>query len=98
MVSNLRKSPFTGKIWRKCHDAPVSEPVWLQYLKKKYNNPIIKILIIAVVISLVVSIIRESAFTIPLGIIIAILLATGISFFNEYRSSKRVRCIKCSPG
>ncbi len=66
---------------------PVREPVWLQYLKK-YDDPIIKILIIAVVISLVVSIIQGISIYDTLGIIIAILLATGISFFNEYRSSK----------
>ena len=66
---------------------PVREPLWLQYLKK-YDDPIIKILIIAVVISLVVSIIQGISIYDTLGIIIAILLATGISFFNEYRSSK----------
>ena len=66
---------------------PVREPLWLQYLKK-YDDPIIKILIIAVVISLIVSIIQGISFYDTLGIIIAILLATGISFFNEYRSSR----------
>ena len=66
---------------------PVREPLWLQYLKK-YDDPIIKILIIAVVISLVVSIIQGISIYDTLGIIIAILLATGIYFFNEYRSSK----------
>jgi len=66
---------------------PVRESLWLQYLKK-YDDPIIKILIIAVVISLVVSIIQGISIYDTLGIIIAILLATGISFFNEYRSSK----------
>lgn len=66
---------------------PVREPIWKQYLKK-YDDPIIKILIIAVIISLVVSIIQKISIYDTLGIIIAILLATGISFFNEYRSSR----------
>ena len=66
---------------------PVREPVWKQYLKK-YDDPIIKILIIAVIISLVVSIIQGIPIYDTLGIILAIFLATGISFFNEYRSSK----------
>ena len=78
---------YRGKIRRKCDDPPVREPLWLQYLKK-YDDPIIKILIIAVVISLIVSIIQGISIYDTLGIIIAILLATGISFFNEYRSSK----------
>ncbi|MEI6292632.1 MAG: calcium-translocating P-type ATPase, PMCA-type [Methanomicrobiales archaeon] len=66
---------------------PVREPLWKQYLKK-YDDPIIKILLIAVVISLVVSIIQGISIYDTLGIIIAVLLATGISFFNEYRSSR----------
>lgn len=66
---------------------PVREPLWKQYLKK-YDDPIIKILLIAVVISLFVSIIQGVSIFDTIGIIIAILLATGISFFNEYRSSK----------
>jgi P-type Ca2+ transporter type 2C len=66
---------------------PVREPLWKQYLKK-YDDPIIKILIIAVVISLIVSIIQGVSIFDTIGIIIAILLATGISFFNEYRSSR----------
>ncbi len=66
---------------------PVREPVWKQYIKK-FDDPIIKILIIAVIISLVVSIIQEISIYDTLGIIIAILLATGISFLNEYRSSR----------
>ena len=66
---------------------PVREPLWKQYLKK-FNDPIIKILLLAVTISLGVSLIQGSGFLDTIGIIIAILLSTGISFFNEYRSSK----------
>jgi Ca2+-transporting ATPase len=66
---------------------PVREPLWKQYLEK-FNDPIIKILLLAVSISLGVSLIQGSGFLDTIGIIIAILLSTGISFFNEYRSSK----------
>jgi Ca2+-transporting ATPase len=66
---------------------PVREPIWKQYLKN-FDNPIIRILIIAVVISAIVAIIQGGGFLETAGIISAILLATGISFFNEYRSSR----------
>jgi Ca2+-transporting ATPase len=66
---------------------PVRDPLWKQYLEK-FNDPIIKILLLAVTISLGVSLIQGSGFLDTIGIIIAILLSTGISFFNEYRSSK----------
>jgi Ca2+-transporting ATPase len=66
---------------------PVREPLWQQYIKK-FDDPIIKILLFAVAISAVVSGIMGSGFLDTVGIIIAILLSTGISFFNEYRSSR----------
>jgi Ca2+-transporting ATPase len=66
---------------------PVRDPLWKQYLKK-YNNPIIKILLIAVAISMVVFLIKGEGLLDTIGILIAVLLATGIAFFNEYRSSK----------
>ena len=66
---------------------PARESLIVQYLKK-FDDPIIKILFLAVTISAIVSIIRGSGFLDTLGIIIAILLSTGISFFNEYRSSR----------
>jgi Ca2+-transporting ATPase len=66
---------------------PVRESIWKQYLKH-FDDPIIKILLFAVTISLVVSLVQGSGFLDTIGIILAILLATGIAFFNEYRSSK----------
>jgi Ca2+-transporting ATPase len=66
---------------------PVREPLWKQY-QKKFNDPIIRILLLAVVISTVVSIVKGSGLLDTIGIILAILLATGIAFFNEYRSSR----------
>lgn len=66
---------------------PVRESLWKQYLQN-FDDPIIKILLLAVTISLIVSLIQGSGFLDTIGIILAILLATGIAFFNEYRSSR----------
>nr|WP_320160343.1 calcium-translocating P-type ATPase, PMCA-type [uncultured Methanoregula sp.] len=66
---------------------PVREPLWKQYLEK-FNDPIIRILLFAVVVSTIVSLIRGGGLLDTIGIIIAVLLATGIAFFNEYRSSR----------
>lgn len=66
---------------------PVREPLWKQYLEK-FDDPIIRILLLAVAVSTVVSFVKGSGLLDTIGIIIAILLSTGIAFFNEYRSSK----------
>jgi P-type Ca2+ transporter type 2C len=66
---------------------PVREPLWKQYLAK-FDDPIIRILLLAVAISTVVAMVKGSGLLDTIGIIAAILLATGIAFFNEYRSSK----------
>ena len=66
---------------------PVRDPLWRQYLAK-FDDPIIKILLFAVVVSTVVSLIQGEGLLDTLGIIIAVFLATGIAFFNEYRSSR----------
>jgi Ca2+-transporting ATPase len=65
---------------------PLKESLWKQYLDK-FNDPIIRILLLAVAISTIVSVIKGSGLLDTLGIIAAILLSTGITFFNEYRSS-----------
>ncbi|WP_292425187.1 calcium-translocating P-type ATPase, PMCA-type [Methanoregula sp.] len=66
---------------------PAREPLWKQYLKN-FDSPIIRILLFAVAISAIVSIAEGSGLLNTLAIIIAILLATGISFYNEYHSSR----------
>jgi Ca2+-transporting ATPase len=66
---------------------PARESLWKQYLKN-FDDPIIRILLLAVAISTIVSLVRGSGFFDIVGIIIAILLSTGIAFFNEYRSSR----------
>ncbi|MGB8219959.1 MAG: HAD-IC family P-type ATPase, partial [Methanoregula sp.] len=66
---------------------PEQEPLWKEYLKN-FDDPIIRILIFAVILSAIVSFFSGSSLLDTVGIIIAILLATGISFYNEYRSSR----------
>ena len=66
---------------------PEREPLWKQYLEN-FDDPIIKILLFAVTLSAIVSFLTGSGLLDTVGIIIAILLATGISFYNEYRSSR----------
>ena len=78
---------FRKKYGANAMTPPVREPLWKQYLQN-FDDPIIKILLLAVTISLIVSLVQGSGFLDTIGIIIAILLATGIAFFNEYRSSR----------
>lgn len=66
---------------------PKREPLWKQYLEK-FDDPIIKILLVAIVISIVVSLVQGVGIFDTLAIIVAVLLATAIAFINEYRSSK----------
>jgi Ca2+-transporting ATPase len=81
-VAELRK-----KYGANAMTPPVRDPLWRQYLEK-FDDPIIKILLFAVVISTIVSLIMGEGLLDTIGIIIAVFLATGIAFFNEYRSSR----------
>ena len=81
-VAELRK-----KYGANAMTPPVRDPLWKQYLEK-FDDPIIKILLFAVVVSTVVSLIQGEGLLDTIGIIIAVFLATGIAFFNEYRSSR----------
>jgi Ca2+-transporting ATPase len=66
---------------------PVRDPIWKQYLRN-FDDPIIKILLVAVVVSTIVSIFQGSGLLDTLAIVAAVALATGIAFINEYRSNK----------
>lgn len=66
---------------------PPSKPWWKLFLEK-FKDPIILILLAAAVISIVVGIFEGNLIE-PLGIIIAILLATGIGFWMEWSSKKK---------
>ncbi len=65
---------------------PPKEP-WWKLLLEKFDDPIIRILIIAALIAIIVGYF-EGAFVEGGGIIVAILLATLMSFINEYRAGK----------
>ena len=60
---------------------------WRQYLGK-FNDPIIRILLVAVILSAGVSVFQGENLLDTLGIIFAVVLATGISFLTEHRSNR----------
>jgi Ca2+-transporting ATPase len=60
---------------------------WILYLEK-FKDPVIRILIIAALLSLVISII-EDQYAETIGIILAILLATGVGFVFEYKAKRK---------
>lgn len=66
---------------------PAKTPIWKLYLEK-YNDPIIKILLVAAVISLVLSAI-EGEYIETIGIFLAIFLATTIGFCFERSAAKK---------
>lgn len=66
---------------------PPSTPWWKLFLDK-FKDPIIIILLVAAVTSIIVGIV-EGSLVEPIGIIVAILLATGIGFWMEYSSKKK---------
>lgn len=63
---------------------PPEEPWWRLYLEK-FQDPVIRILLLAALIALGVGAIRGE-YGEGLGIVVAILLATGLGFANEYRA------------
>jgi len=65
---------------------PPREP-WWKLLLEKFNDPIIRILLIAAFIAVIVGLFHGS-FTEGIGIIIAILLATVMAFINEFKAGK----------
>lgn len=73
---------------------PQKEPWWRQFLDK-FRDPLIIILIIAGIASIGISLYEyyglgkdATVFFEPTGIFIAILLATGLGFYFEYRANK----------
>lgn len=71
---------------------PTPTPWWKLYLEK-FKDPIIKILLFAAVASLIVGII-ENSFVESIGIIVAILLATGVGFYMEFSSQQKFESLK----
>ncbi|NDV78007.1 calcium-translocating P-type ATPase, PMCA-type [Dysgonomonas sp. 511] len=92
------KKTYTGltdkqvKESRKKHGAniltpPKKEPLWKLFLKK-FEDPIIRVLLIAAFLSLGISIIHNEYIE-TIGIFCAILLATGVSFWFEVDANKK---------
>jgi len=76
---------------RKKHGAniltpPKRDPWWKLFLEK-FDDPVIRILLIAAVIAIGVGFI-DGQFVEGIGIIAAILLATVLAFFNEFKANK----------
>ena len=71
---------------------PVATP-WLKLYLEKFKDPIIVILLVATVISLAFGI-AHGNFTEPVGIIVAVLLATGVGFWQEYDAQKKFDAMK----
>ena len=66
---------------------PKRPSMWKLYLEK-FQDPVVKVLLVAAFFSLVISIV-ENEYAETIGIIAAILLATGIGFFFEYDANKK---------
>lgn len=66
---------------------PKRPSIWKLYLEK-FQDPVIKILLVAAAFSLLISVI-ESEYAETIGIFFAIFLATGIGFYFEYDASKK---------
>ncbi len=65
---------------------PEREPWWKLYLEK-FEDPIIRILMIAAVITILVGLV-DGHYAEGIGIVIAIFLATSLAFVNEYRAKR----------
>ena len=71
---------------------PPQKAWWILYLEK-FKDPIIIILLVATFVTLVVGVIHRD-FTESVGIIIAILLATGVGFWQEYNAKRKFDAMK----
>ena len=68
---------------------PKDDSVWKLFIEK-FKDPIIRILLVAAVLSLVIAFI-EKEFLEPIGIICAIILATCVGFLFEWDAMRRFR-------
>ena len=67
---------------------PPKRPSLLKLYLEKFEDPVVRVLLIAAVFSLIISVI-ENEYAETIGIIAAILLATGIGFYFEYDANKK---------
>lgn len=68
--------------------SPAKRDPWYIMLLAGFKDPLIIILSVAAVLSLIIGIIKTE-FMEPVGIIMAIILAVGIGFWNTYSASKK---------
>lgn len=66
---------------------PKRPSLWKLYLEK-FEDPVVRVLLVAAIFSLIISVI-ENEYAETIGIIAAILLATGIGFYFEYDAAKK---------
>ncbi len=66
---------------------PPPKTPWWKLLLDKFNDPIIKILIVAAAIAITIGL-TNGHYLEGIGIIVAIFLATFMAFLNEYKASK----------
>ncbi len=66
---------------------PPKTPLWKLFLEK-FQDPIIRILLVAAVLSLIISVMHNE-YAETIGILVAIFLATGISFWFEMDAGKK---------
>ncbi|MBC6471800.1 MAG: calcium-translocating P-type ATPase, PMCA-type [Hormoscilla sp. GM102CHS1] len=66
---------------------PPERDPWWQLFLEKFEDPIIRILMVAAFLAIVVGIF-DGNITEGIGIVIAILLATTVAFFNEYKANE----------
>ena len=78
---------------------PAREPMWRQFIKK-FDDPLIKILLVALLLSVGLSVyeyiwLNESSavFFEPLGIFLAVVLATLVGFLVEVNANKKFRLL-----
>ena len=68
---------------------PREESPW-RLFAEKFRDPIIRILLLAAALSLAIAAV-ERDFTEPIGILCAIVLATGVGFWFEWDAQRRFR-------
>lgn len=90
VLKGLNPEEVTASRERHGHNVltpPKRESVWKLFIEK-FNDPIIKILLVAAFLSLGIAFI-DGEFAETIGIFCAILLATGVSFWFEYDAKRR---------
>ena len=78
---------------------PTATPLWIQFLEK-FQDPLIRILLVALLLSIGIACYEfffvepdASVFLEPLGIFVAVILATSIGFVVEVNANKKFRLL-----